>query len=86
MLGDLFGIGTSFGTLFDPQQQRALSSAEISAVQTAQANLAQQAEPRASMEFMRSLANFRREPLRPLDERFADFKIRLAAAIERRRK
>lgn len=38
------------------------------------------------MEFMRSLANFRREPLRPLDERFADFKIRLAAAIERRRK
>lgn len=49
MFGDLFG-GT-FGVVLDPQQQRAMSNAEITAMQMAQANLAQQAEPRTSMAF-----------------------------------
>jgi len=84
----IFGgiFDSPFGYIADPQQQRALSFAEIAAMQAARANLALQVQAKPSMASMRLLVNFRRPPQRPLDERFADFKVRLAAAIERRRK
>lgn len=85
MFGDLFG--SPFGCVIDPQQQRALSAVEITAIQAAQANMVMQAQPKASFAFEQLFANWQctRSPERPLDERFADFKVRLAAAIARQR-
>jgi hypothetical protein len=41
--------------------------------------------PEQQIKYNRDLAQYRMFPERPLDERFADFKVRLAAAIEHRR-
>jgi hypothetical protein len=40
--------------------------------------------PEQQAKYTQGLAQYRMFPERPLDERFADFKVRLAAAIERR--
>lgn len=75
-------LGPSFGYAVDPAQMRALSRAELD---QRIASLQNSLRPAAPSAIGLMLTNY--QPLQqPLDERFADFKIRLAAAIERRRK
>lgn len=77
----LFGDGTyralfGFGT-----DCRAMTADEILQMQFNQQAAMQNAWPHS---YIQGLAQFRRYPEKPLDERFADFKLRLAAAIEKR--
>lgn len=70
----------SYGIATDSSQLRAMSAEEILAHQIKQQIAWQQATPDSySMEM--NITNWM-PPERPLDERFADFKVRLAAAIE----
>lgn len=41
--------------------------------------------PEQQAKYAQGLGQYRMFPEAPLDERFADFKVRLAAAVERRR-
>jgi hypothetical protein len=63
---------------------RALSKEEISQMQNANLAAAQQARVQPyEYEAMRNhlFARWPAEQIKPLDERFADFKVRLAAAV-----
>ena len=63
---------------------RALSTDELEALQIKQMWAMQQAyDPLESLNYLSAL-NAYRPPERPLDERFAEFKVRLAAAIAKR--
>jgi hypothetical protein len=61
---------------------RAMSADEIVKMQISQQIALQQAVRPPS--YLQGLANYQ-PPQRPLDERFADFKLRLAAAVESRK-
>jgi hypothetical protein len=81
--GDLMSIFQPLGVVTDPSQQRAMSQAEIEQMQIAQIRSMIQAQQPFNRHY--DVSNFFREPRdqRPLDERFADFKRRLADAVER---
>lgn len=78
----MLGLFESYGVVTSPQQARALSEQEIVAMQQTRALDMQQAKPSSAYYL---LAQNWRPPEKPLDERFADFKVRLAAALERRK-
>lgn len=61
---------------------RALSPDEILRYQAANSAAMQQGS--RSLAYWSSLQNIKLLPDKPLDERFADFKVRLAAAIAKR--
>ena len=63
---------------------RNMTADEVLTMQGQLAWAAQQAYQRYDLGYLQGFANY--EPFQqPLDERFADFKVRLAASIERRK-
>lgn len=72
-----------FGLALNPSDLRPMSEDEIAAYEASLFPKMRQAVFPA--EYHLRLANWRPYPDKPLDERYADFKIRLAAAIERRK-
>lgn len=77
---DLFG--PSLGIATDPSQLRPLTEAQLEAKY--RSNLEAMRPATLSLAYLLSMQNYR-PPERPLDERFADFKVRLATTIEKRR-
>jgi hypothetical protein len=75
------GLFRSCGISTNPVDQRALSQEELLIMMGRQTYAMQQACRPAS--YIQALQQYQ-PPQRPLDDRFADFKVRLAAAIERR--
>lgn len=76
-------IGFQPGYAFDPNGARALSEREMGYNQLCQLQGMQQAA--VSSDYLRCLGQYKPFPEKPLDERFADFKVRLAAAVDRRK-
>jgi hypothetical protein len=83
MMFDL-GLFNFAGIPLKPDEMRPLSEDEIRSYQISNLAKAQQAKPDVNYwNLMSNYAAFNAE--KPLDERFADFKLRLAAAIDKRR-
>ncbi len=68
----------------NPMDARGLSIEELQLMTGSKFYAMQQAATLYPLDYVRALAQYQPRQ-RPLDERFADFKVRLAAAIERRR-
>lgn len=81
MFDILFGAGSSGAVFGFGTDCRAMSPDEILLMQFHQQAAMQQAVWPPS--YFQGLAQYRPFPERPLDERFADFKIRLAAALKK---
>ena len=78
---DIFGLSGFSGYASNASDMRALSPEELHQYQIQNLAASQQAKP-DPMWYLQ-LAQYQRPDPRPLDERFADFKKRLAAAIDR---
>jgi hypothetical protein len=80
-----FLFGTAPGVVTDPSQQRAMSQEDLAKMQYAQfvalSNLSSQMKHAAAL----AVDNYLRDhgDIRSLDERFADFKVRLSDAVKR---
>lgn len=80
-------LGPSLGCVTDPNQMRALTQGELEKLALSNYNAMMNCIPREYYSYS-MLTQYQppQPPQPPLDGRFADFKVRLAAAIERRRK
>jgi hypothetical protein len=80
----MFGLfDNPLGIVTDPSQLRPLTETQLEA--NYRRNLEGMRPATPSLAYLLSMQNYQ-PPERPLDERFADFKVRLAAAISRRTK
>lgn len=79
LFGDLFRIE---GFAASAADMRALTEEEIIDYQISNLARSQQAKPNAG--YWMLMSNYRPQYEKPLDERFADFKVRLAQALAKR--
>lgn len=81
----MFGLfDNPLGIVTDPSQLRPLTEAELDALYLKNLSDMRPASPSTIAAYALMTQNYR-YPEKPLDERFADFKVRLAAAIEKRK-
>ena len=82
----MIGLFDSYGIVVNPMDAQALTAEQIQKMQVENAIKMQQTQfspYQAAM--LQNIWQPSAIPEKPLDERFADFKVRLSAAIERRR-
>lgn len=76
------GIFDMYGIAVSSHDMRALSSEEIQKIQYANMSAMQQAAVQPNLyDALRNISLWPMPQEKPLDERFADFKLRLAAAL-----